>query len=282
MPELPTCSCVRGLPPYDRLTAIYQAAAELSGDDTLPDSLCVAGVPPFQRFSYIYAAFRVIAGDDTLPSQECIEGESPADQVSRIYQAAAIYADDDTLLTYECVRGLPLWQQWREIYRALYVAAGEPEELVDPICVNTTFDVLSEVFCALAAGEAPCVIPTLVSGTIAVDGVTLTLVFSEEVTGTGASFILNTDSDSHTLTYASGDGTNTLVFTIAPAAIEGESAALEYDASGGDVESGPDCPLASFQGFPVTNNTGLEFFYLRPGGVDTYFRPGGVDTYIRP
>lgn len=279
MPELPTCECVRGLPPYDRLTAIYQAAAELSGDDTLPDSLCVAGVPPFQRFSYIYAAFRVIAGDDTLPSQECIEGEPPADQVARIYQAVAIYAADDTLPTYECVRGLPLWQQWVEIYTALYVAAGSPAELTDPACVNTTLDILSEVFCALAAGEAPCVIPTLVSATIDVTGGFITLVFTEDVTSSGSGYLLAMDSDSSTLTYVSGGGTDTLVFSLDPDALEGESGVLNY--TDGDTASG-DCLLETFEGFPVTNNTGLVFFYLRPGGVDTYLRPGGVDTYIRP
>lgn len=150
MPELPTCTCVRGLPPYDRLTAIYQAAAELSGDGDLPDPVCVAGIPPFQRFSYIYEAFRVFTGDDSLPSQTCVAGESPQDQVSRIYQALALYADDANLESYECVRGMPIWQQWVEIYKALYSIAGS-DELTSPLCVNTTFDILNEVFCAVSA-----------------------------------------------------------------------------------------------------------------------------------
>lgn len=150
MPELPTCLCVRGLPPYDRLTAIYQAAAELSGDGDLPDPVCVAGVPPFQRFSYIYEAFRELSGSGSLPSQTCVAGESPQDQVSRIYQAVAIYADDSSLLSYECVRGMPMWQQWIEIYRALYLAAGSPDTLVNPACVTiANLDVLIDVFCSL-------------------------------------------------------------------------------------------------------------------------------------
>ena len=148
MPELPTCACVRGLPPYDRLTAIYQAAANLSGDTSLPDATCVAAVPPFQRFAYIYAAFRILADDGDLPLQGCIASESLSDQVSAIYRAVYLYADDATLLSYECVRGLPLWQQWVEIYRALYLAAGSPEELLPPLCVAPTFDVLSDVYCA--------------------------------------------------------------------------------------------------------------------------------------
>ncbi len=271
---LPTCACVRGLPPYDRLTAIYQAAAELSGDDTLPDSLCVAGVPPFQRFSYIYAAFRVIAGDDTLPSQECIEGESPADQVSRIYQAVAIYAADDTLLTYDCVRGLPMWQQWVEIYRALYVAAGSPDDLTDPLCVNTTFGVLSEVFCALVAG---CTIPTVLSAATDITGDFLTVVFSGPVTGQTGLTLLNANAPD--ITYVSGEGTDTYIFSVAPQVTEVDVNTLDY--APGDIANG-DCPLAAFSDFSVTNNVGVFFVYLRPGGVDTYLRPGGVDTYIRP
>lgn len=152
MPELPTCVCVRGLSPYDRLTAIYQAAAELSGSPSLPDPLCIAGVPPFQRFAYIYEAFRGLAAEGSLPSQLCVAGESPQDQVSRIYQAAAIYADDAALPSYECVRGMPIWQQWIEIYRALYLAAGSPAGLLNPSCVSiANLDILSEVFCALVA-----------------------------------------------------------------------------------------------------------------------------------
>jgi hypothetical protein len=281
MPELPTCDCISGFPPYDRLTFIYQAAAELSGDTTLPSADCVAGVPPFDRFAYIYAAFRVLAEDDSLPSQECIEGESYQDQVTRIYQAARIYAADDALPAVECVRGLPIWQQWDNIYAALYSAAGEPEELTAPECLNATLDTLSAVYCALVASEAPCVIPTLLSATIGTTGETITLVFDEEVTSTGAGWLVNMDSASSTLTYLSGTGTDTLMFTMDTPALAGESAFIEYDATVGDAASG-DCLLVTFGSFPVTNNTGLEFTYLRPGGVDMYFRPDGVSLYIRP
>jgi hypothetical protein len=277
MPELPTCDCISGFPPYDRLTFIYQAAAELSGDTTLPSADCVAGVPPFDRFAYIYAAFRVLAEDDSLPSQECIEGESYQDQVTRIYEAARIYAGDDGLPAVECVRGLPIWQQWDSIYAALYSAAGEPDELEDPTCVGPNFDVLSGVYCALLTISIPCVTPVLVSATI--NGDILTLVFSEEVTGTEG-FLIEIEGDSPTLTYTSGEGTDTLVFTTdPPGANPGEEVLLDY--TPGNVTN-QDCPLASFEDFVVTNNTGVEFTYLRPGGVDTYFRPDGVSQYIRP
>lgn len=272
MPELPTCACIGGYPPFDRLTFIYQAARELSGDTTLPSADCVAGVPPFSRFAYIYAAFRVLAADSSLPSQECVEGESKADQVSRIYQAARIFAGDSSLPTYECVRGKPIWQQWVNIYAAVYSAQGEPEELPLPACVNTTFDVLSHVYCALIAG---CVVPTLVSASI--NEATVTLVFSNNVTGT-TGFTISIDGDEFALTYVSGQGTNTYTYASPEAADPGDVVTLSY--TPGNITNG-DCPLAAISDFPVDNELD-QFIYLRPGGVFTYFRPDGTSQYIRP
>lgn len=275
MPELPTCLCVSGMPPYDRLTAIYQAAAELSGDSSLPDSLCVAGVPPLARLSYIYAAFRVIAADNSLPSQECIEGEQFSDQVARIYQAARIYAGDSSLAEWTCVRGRPIWQQWLEIYRALYVAAGSPAELTSPYCLSPqpSLQILTDVFCALTAA---CQTPELLSATI--NSNILTLVFSERVTGS-VGFSLDIEGGAVGLTYTSGQGTDTLVYTSASAANPGDDVLLSY--APGNVGSG-NCPLEEFADFLVTNETGSEFTYLRPGGAFTYFRPDGTSIYIRP
>lgn len=106
----------------------------------------------------------------------------------------------------------------------------------------------------------------------------LTLVFSVEVTGHDG-FVLEIDAGNTVLTYESGEETSTLIFSSVPAAGPGEEVILSY--APGDVANG-DCILAEFSGFEVTNNTGLEFIYNRPGGADTYLRPGGVDTYIRP
>lgn len=147
------------------------------------------------------------------------------------------------------------------------------------ICVagRPPFERLGDIFCALSQIDLECVIPTLVSATIVDDQLTLT--FSEEVTGHDG-FFLEIDGVDSALTYTSGEGTNTLVFSSATPAEEGEEVILDYVP--GDVNSGAECPLAPIEDFPVTNNTGQVFFYLRPGGVDGYFRPGGVDTYIRP
>ena len=272
MPELPTCSCVRGLAPYDRLTAIYQAAAELSGDTSLPDALCVAGVPPFDRFAYIYAAFRVLAGDDTLPSQECIEGESFQDQVSRIYQAVLAYAGDESLPAYLCIRGLPIWQQWVSIYNALYVSAGSPDSLTNPLCVNPTFDVLSEVFCAMLVQKQP---PELLSATIDDDQVVFH--FSEAVFGhDGLSLVVQGVPGN--LTYVGGEGTVTLTFTSDVSAGTGDDVTADYVP--GDIVDGDGDPLAAFTNFPVTNLAGSVYF--RPDGVSLYLRPDGVSVYLRP
>ncbi len=154
MPELLSCECIGGLPPYDRLTAIYQAAVELSGDTELPEEECIAGLPPFDRFAYIYAAFRVLAADDELPSFECVRGLPYQDQVTLIYQAARIFAGDETLPEAICIYGTPIWDQWRSIYAALYAASTDQDALTPPLCLEGPFAGLSESFCALASGEA--------------------------------------------------------------------------------------------------------------------------------
>lgn len=259
------------MPPYDRLTAIYQAAAELSGDTSLPDVSCVAGVPPFERFAYIYAAFRVLADDSTLPSQECVEGESFQNQVTEIYRAVLIYSGADE--SYLCARGLPLWQQWQLIYAALYESAGDQETLESPVCTSPTFDILSDIYCALL--DQGCVTPELVSAVIGFDGETLTLVFSEIITG-HEGFVFFQNGVEVGTTYVSGEGTTTLIFET----VVSEDTTLTLDYAPGNVING-ECPLEAFTGFPVVNGTG-GFVYLRPGGVDTYLRPGGVDTYLRP
>lgn len=237
---------------------------------------CISGIPPFDRFIHIYAALFAVVSDDSLPSVECVRGEPYQDQVSRIYEAARIFAEDDSLLSVLCVRGRPIWQQWLEIYRALYIAAGEPEELTHPDCIAPmpSLQILSHVYCALVAA---CVIPVLESATINED--ILTLQFSASVTGT-TGLTLEIESAPSALTYTSGEGSSTLVFTtVPPGASTGDEVILSY--TPGDISNGS-CPLEEFSGFVVTNNTGVEFSYLRPGGAFTYFRPDGTSQYIRP
>lgn len=243
------------MPPYDRLTAIYQAAAELSGDTSLPDVACVAGVPPFDRFAYIYAAFRVLADDSTLPSQECVEGESFQNQVTQIYRAVLIYSGADE--SYLCARGLPVWQQWQLIYAALYESAGDQETLESPVCTSPTFGILSDIYCALL--DQGCVTPELVSATI--NRTVLTLTFNVPVTGSDG-FLVDTGV-TQTLTYQSGQGTTVLVYDSDPGANEGDGVILNY--TPGDVVN-EDCPLASINSFVVTNITEDQAFRTTSAG----------------
>jgi hypothetical protein len=279
MPELPTCDCISGFPPYDRLTFIYQAAVELSGDTTLPSADCVAGVPLFQRFAYIYAAFRVIAEDDSLPSMECVEGEPFQDQVTRIYEAARIYSGDAGLPEVDCVRGTPIWQQWVNIYEALYSAAGEPDDLTDPACVGPQFDVLSQVFCGMVFLLVNAE-PFVLSASILPGGDQLQIVFTQSVTGQDG-FELDAPG-APSLTYVSGEGTDTYIYSVDPPVSPGDVVTMDYNVGAtGNVVNLVGNPLATINDFPVLNNAG-GFTYLRPGGVDTYFRPDGVSQYIRP
>jgi hypothetical protein len=274
MPELPTCDCISGYPPYDRLTFIYQAAAELSGDTSLPAVECVAGVPPFDRFSYIYAAFRVLAGDDSLPSQECVEGESYQNQVTRIYQAARLYAADSGLPAVDCVRGLPIWQQWHSIYTALYSLV---DEYANPNCVPFTFDVLNYIYCALIAG---CETPVVESADYNLD--LLVITFNVPVTGFNAGangFELTIAGNPAQIDYIAGSGTNVVSFSSDIEAALGDEVLLSY--TPGVIANG-NCPLLGFSNFEVTNNTGVEFTYRQPGGVDTYLRPDGTSIFLRP
>lgn len=280
MPELPTCDCIGGYPPFDRLTFIYQAAAELSGDTSLPSANCVAGVPPFERFSYIYAAFRVLAGDDSLPSMECVEGEPFQDQVTRIYQSAFAYAGDAGLPAVACVRGTPIWQQWVKIYAALYSAAGAPAELTSPYCLSSNFDILSHVYCGLVFltenGN-----PIVLSATITPDGLNMQIVFNQAVDGHDG-FSATINGNPLGLAYSSGDGTTTLTLEIDTPVTDGDVVLLSYDQNLGNVVSAATGNiLESFTDFPVTNPFTTSTF-LRPGGTFTYHRPDGTSIYIRP
>lgn len=275
MPELPTCPCVEGMPPYDRLTAIYQAAAELSGDSSLPDSLCVAGVAPLQRLAYIYAAFRVLANDNTLPSMECVEGESFPDQVTRIYQAAFAYAADSDLPAVDCVRGTPIWQQWVNIYAALYSVAGEPDDLVSPLCVSPQFDVLSRVFCALSVLNAT---PEVIAAEIGETFDTITITFNQNVVGQNG-FTVNVNGAPINIAYISGEGTSTYSYQLDTTISQGDVVTLDYIP--GNIVNESAVPMEAFVDFPVENPLNV-FTYLRPGGVFTYHRPDGTSIYVRP
>lgn len=101
--------------------------------------------------------------------------------------------------------------------------------------------------------------PTLSSATVGTNGTTLTLVFSEAVTtgaGGNSGFAMTAPAGSATLTYASGAGTNTLVYTVSRALRSTETGVvLAYSQPGNGIEDSAGNDLATFAGVSVTNNS---------------------------
>jgi len=102
--------------------------------------------------------------------------------------------------------------------------------------------------------------PTLSSATIAANGTTLTLVFDETVAvGAGGNGGFNVDASTGgtnvTATYASGSGSNTLVYTLGTTILSGETCDLDYTQPGNGIEDTAGNDLASITSAAVTNNS---------------------------
>jgi hypothetical protein len=105
-----------------------------------------------------------------------------------------------------------------------------------------------------AEGDATA--PTFTSATIAANGTALTLGFSEPVDTTiNTGFTLTASGGAATLTYASGTGTNSLIYTISRAIEQTETATIAYVQPGNGIEDVANNDLASFSGASVTNNS---------------------------
>lgn len=101
--------------------------------------------------------------------------------------------------------------------------------------------------------------PTLTSATIGTNGTTLTLVFDEVVTagadGSGG-FSFSTAGGAATATYASGDGTDTRVYTLSRTVKNTEGLGLlDYTQPGDGIQDDAGNVLASFADEYVTNNS---------------------------
>jgi hypothetical protein len=94
--------------------------------------------------------------------------------------------------------------------------------------------------------------PALSTATIASNGTTLTLVFDEAVVG-GAGIEIDDAGPGVTATYASGSGTDTLVFTLGRTILSSETVTLDYVPN--DIEDLAGNPLASISNRAVTNNS---------------------------
>ncbi len=108
------------------------------------------------------------------------------------------------------------------------------------------------LFFGVPAAGSDITAPTVSSATISVDGDETTVVFDEAVTGDGTGFVFD---DASALTYVSGDGTDTWVFSHR-VILASETRTLEYDDATGDMADDPaGNVLASFAAQAVTNDS---------------------------
>ena len=121
--------------------------------------------------------------------------------------------------------------------------------------------------------------PTLSSATIASSGDTISFVFDESVTfgaGGNGGFAVTMSGGAATLTYSSGDGTDTLTYSISRTVAYNETGTLAYTQPGDGVEDSSGNDLVTFSGTSITNNsldgapvvgatTWHEYIYLYPG-----------------
>lgn len=110
-------------------------------------------------------------------------------------------------------------------------------------------------------GSRETVAPTLQTATIGTNGVTWTFVFSEVVSiGAGGSagwVVTMTTAGAITLTYASGTGSTTLIYTGSPTVYSGDtvSVGLNYTQPGNGIEDAVGNDLANISGKAVVNNS---------------------------
>lgn len=107
----------------------------------------------------------------------------------------------------------------------------------------------------IRAGGSP---PTLRVTAASIDGSTVTISFNNAVTVTGytaGDMFITIDSTDYNLTYSSGTGTKTLVFTSASAAVYGDSVVLSFDGGSTIFTDANESYLAVFSDSAVANNT---------------------------
>lgn len=103
--------------------------------------------------------------------------------------------------------------------------------------------------------------PTLTTATLGPVPTTLTLAFSENVfigSGGNGGFTPTLSGGAATLTYASGSGSNELIYTVSRSVAFGETGTLAYTQPGNGVEDSIGSDLASLSGFTLTNTISSE------------------------
>lgn len=131
--------------------------------------------------------------------------------------------------------------------------------------------------------------PTLSGNpTINADGDELTIALNEAVSigaGGNGGFVLDASGGAATLTYASGSGTSTLVYSISRPILDDETVTLDYAQPGNGVEDSAGNDLAGFTEQAVTNNstqtggsTPVLLSSVATGGTTNGVTSGSIDT----
>jgi hypothetical protein len=101
--------------------------------------------------------------------------------------------------------------------------------------------------------------PTLTSATIASNGTTFTMTFSETVAfgaGGNGGFVPTLSAGAPTLSYSSGTGSATLIYTLSATVNSGVTGTLAYTQPTNGVQDDPaGNDLATFSGTAITNNS---------------------------
>ena len=105
-------------------------------------------------------------------------------------------------------------------------------------------------------GEADVTPPTLVSATIPSAGTTISLTFDEAVNRTaGGTLTLSMTGGAVTMTYSSGTGTTTLVYTLSRTIYQGETGTFSWTTAANKIEDSAGNDWASVSNFAVTNSS---------------------------
>ncbi|HEU0123989.1 MAG TPA: SwmB domain-containing protein [Bryobacteraceae bacterium] len=108
------------------------------------------------------------------------------------------------------------------------------------------------------SGGGDVTAPTLSSATIGTGGTSITLAFNETVTmggGGSSGFTVSLSGGAATLSYSSGSGTSSLVYTISRTVYQGETGTISYTQPGNGVEDSSGNDLATFSGTSLTNSS---------------------------
>jgi hypothetical protein len=141
--------------------------------------------------------------------------------------------------------------------------ASKPDGFLEADGTEGTDDISADNTAAITwLQRADGVAPELVSATIGADGETVTLVFTEAVTGTGTSgggFTLASDTlEAVTIGALSGSGTDTLTGTASRVILDALQETLTISYTPGDYEDSIGLPLEAFSTVSVVNNSEEE------------------------